>query len=333
MIRRMGLALLLIAGSGCERAARQREKEAQQHAAIEAATTTVPPPPAPAPSETAGMIFGVPVPLGNYYFAKRVAYMFPKPWEEQATPEERERLIWEALLLHFDSFRRGVTISDQELEQGINEVLKSQQQAFTRGGDPAAYASWVKEHVQEEPELFENQMRYLFQIEKFKRQMRESLPVMVTEAEMQQEFLNEKHHVGGEMVTFDTKDAAQALYDEVRQPGAWETMKAKGERQVRPVNLMTLEAYVDLWSVPQAQMDALHEMAIGGIAPPMPFGKQWCVYRLGEKRSGDLANFPAERESYRAQLTAKKQHEALKRRIEELKASAKLQISPTAAKP
>jgi hypothetical protein len=41
---------------------------------------------------------------------------------------------------------------------------------------------------------------------------------------------------------------------------------------------------------------------------------------------GDLADFPAKRESYHNQVTLKKQHQALLRWIDELKASANLEV-------
>ncbi len=169
---------------------------------------------APSLEAIAGYIFGVPVPAGNYDFAKRVSYMFPRPWEESLTGAEREQAIWEALILHYESFRRNVTVSDEELTKRIDSVLQSQQ-SFTKTGDPEAYARWIKEKLGESVEQFENQMRYLSQVDKLKDQVRESTAVTVTEEEMQQEFLNEQHHLGREADTFETKHAAEA-FDEQR---------------------------------------------------------------------------------------------------------------------
>jgi len=286
--------------------------------------------PAQPQDEVAGYIFGEPVPLGNYAFAKRVSYQFPRLWEEGLLGEEREQAIWDALILHYESFRRGIAVSEEELERRINSVLKNQQQSLTRAQDPAAYAQWVKTTLDEDVPLFENQMRYLLQIDKLKDEVRHSAVVSVTEQQMQQEFLNEQHHLGGEMVVFDAKDEAHAFYDEVREPGRWDAMKAAGERTVRPVSLMTLEAYVDLWSIPKDQLDAFHAMALGSVGEPMPFGKQWCVYRLLEKRTGDLADFPKQRESYEQQIRTKRQYEALTRWVDDLKRSANLKILPLA---
>ena len=286
------------------------------------------------PEQIAGYIFGVSVPVGNYYFAKRVSYMFPHPQEERAGAAEREQFIWEALILHYEAFRQGMTVSDAQLEERINNVLSNQKQSFTRGGDPKAYADWVKKTVGEDVELFENQMRYLLTIDLFKDRRRESFPVTVTEEEMRQEFLNEKNHVGGEMAVFDAKEEAQAFYERVRDPSRWEDAKASGEPPIKPVAMMTLEAYMDLWTIPKEQIYAFHAMEIGSVGPPMPFGtKQWCVYRLLDKRTGDLKDFPKERGAYDRQLKSRKQYDTLKRWIEDLKANAKLKVVPLTPTP
>jgi hypothetical protein len=278
--------------------------------------------------QIAGYLFGTPVPASNYWFAKRVAHQFPRPGEEGLSEADRERNIWEALILHYEATRRGVSVSEAELDSRIQEVLRSEGRSFTRHDDPAAYERWVRETLNEPVELFENQMRYLLMIDTLKDQVRQSAAVEVTEEEMQQEFLNEQHHIGGEMVTFKTKEDAESFYAGMKEPAQWEVMKAGGEPAVRPVSLMTLEAYHDLWGAPLEPLYAFHAMALGSIGPPMPFGKEWCVYRLLDKRTGALEDFPAQRDAYKRQLTARKQYETLKRWVEDLKASANLRVLP-----
>ncbi len=280
----------------------------------------------PASEGVAGMIFGVPVGKGNYYFAKRVAYMFPRPWGAADVPEEqRDDIVWEQLILHYESFRRGVTVTDDELEEMVNILLKNQEQTFTRRGDPAVYQQWVTEALSEPVDLFENQVRYLIQIRNLRNLVLQEQQVTVTDEEMQQEFLNEQHHVGGEIVVFDAQAEAQAFYEQYHEPAQWEAKKAEGSQPVRPVSLMTLEAYMDLWSIPKDQIYAFHALELGSVGAPMPFGKAWCVYRLLDKRTGDLNDFPAQRDAYRQQVEMKKKYEALARWIEDLKQRANRQ--------
>lgn len=277
--------------------------------------------------EIAGEIFGQPVSLNNYYFAKRVALMFPRPWgAPDLTGQALEDFVWEQLLLHYASYQRGIQATDDELEVMVNELLRNHGQSVSRRGNPEAYRRWVNETLGIEPDALENQVRYLIQIRKLNDQILQEQRVTVTEAEMQQEFLNEQHHVGGEMVAFDTKEAAEAFYQTVREGSSWDAMEASGAHQVRPVSLMTLEAYIDLWSIPKAQIEALHALELGSVGAPMPFGKQWCVYHLLEKRVGDVREFPARRESYFQQVQSKKKYQAQQQWIRDFKASASLKI-------
>ena len=326
------LSALIVWGMGGLGAARHGSRPPHQSTAPSSATPGVPSVTirrSDTSDAVAGEMFGVPVSRQNYEFAKRVALLFSRPWgAADLPPLEREPVIWESLLLHYLAFQRGIQASEEDVERMINELLEGAKRPFTRRSDPEAYRRWVVETLYQDTEVLENQVRYLLQIRTLKNQMLQEQVVSVTDEELRQEFLGEQHHVGGEIVVFDTKEAAQALYERVKDPQQWEQMKASGEHQVRPVSLMTLEAYVDLWSIPRPQIEAFHVLPLGSIGAPMPFGTTWCVYRLLEKRVGDLEKFPAERESYVRQVKRKKQSEALTRRIEELKQSANLKIYP-----
>ena len=324
------LACCALAGA-CAPHSEAEQKPAEPQAASQAAGQTVAAVAATSPpveSEIAGEIFGVPVTRDNYYFAKLVANIFTRPWGAADLPEpEREAIVWENLILHYTAFERGIQVSAEEIEQAVNQLLKDEKQSFTRTSDPQAYKDWVKKTLNEDTELLENQMRYLITLRKLKDQVREEQQVVVSEQDMQQEFLNEQNHVGGEAVMFDSKDEAQAFYMKYKDPAAWEKMKASGEKNVRPVSLMTLEAYIDLWSIPKDQMYAFHSQEIGSVGQPMPFGpKQWAVYHLLEKRVGDLAEFPAHRDEYYRQLQVKKKYEALQQWVERRKADARLKV-------
>ena len=337
MVRCVGLAVVggvWIAATGpawAQEKAKEPAGPASSTAALpasSAATALLHPPQAGGTDKPAGEIFGIPVSMSNYVFAKRIAYIFPRPWGAADLPEkDREPLIWESLILSYESFRRGITATDDEVEAMVNELLQNQQQTFTRRGKPDEYHAWAQKTLGYDAELLENQVKFLLQIKKLKDQVREEQAVTATDAEMQREFLNEKNHVGGEMAVFDKQEDAQAFYEQMKAPAKWDAMKAEGKQKIRPVSLMTLEAYIDLWSVPQAQMDAFHALELGSVGEPMPFGKQWCVYRLLDKKTGDLKDFPKERDSYQKQIEMKKRFEGLRKWINDLKASAKMQAS------
>ena len=200
------------------------------------------------PAAVAGEIFGTPVSMGNYSFAKRVAYTFPRPWgAADLPPAEREQVVWENLILHYEGFRQGIAVTEDELDAAVNELLKDQRQSFSRRGDPGAYRQWVSETLREDVGLFEDQIRYVVQIRKLKDHVLQQQRVTVTEEELRQEFLGDRHHVGGELVVLDTRDEAEAFYRDVKGPDRWDAMKARGTHAVRPASPMTLTVIIDLW--------------------------------------------------------------------------------------
>jgi len=278
------------------------------------------------PPGVAGEIFGVPVSEDNYHFAKRAAYTYQRPWEVGKSPKETEEIIWENLILSYEAFRRNVEVTEEELNDWIQRFLRGQKVTFDFQEDPETYATWVEETLSANIELFENQMRYLFQIQKLKNIMRDSFEVDVEEEEMRQEFLNEKNHVGGEFVVFETLEEAEAFYEEMKTPQRWEDRKKTEPDFARPFSLITLEAIIDLWSMTKEEAYELHGLEIGQVSRPLPFGRKYGVYHLLQKRVGDLKDFPQEREEYLNQLTQKKQYEALQEWMKDLKERANLKV-------
>ena len=134
--RLVALSVLLVVWSGDRHFVVSAAEEATTHSghvasesAAPAAKETAQEAPKTAPSEhhplpvpssgeqLAGYIFDVPVSLNNYLFAKQVSYTFPQGSEDQLSGPDRERAIWEALILHYESFRRGVQVPEAEPEE------------------------------------------------------------------------------------------------------------------------------------------------------------------------------------------------------------------------
>lgn len=292
---------------------------------------TGPPPPSEPSQSTdrniAGEIFGVPVPMQNYIFAKAVAYIFAPPWGcAGMPPDECEKIIWENLVLHYESFRRGMQLAEEQLDKTINDVLRDHGQSFTRKGDPAAYQKWVREKLNEDVQLFENQIRYLSEVREVKDRMFEAAKVEVTEEEARERFLDEQNSLGGELVVFPTKAEGETFGQSVREEGGWDRMKQEGKHSIRPVGAMSLVAFVDLWQIPKQQIYALLAKETGAI-DVVPFGPtQWGVLRMTEKRNASMAEFPQRRDEYFREIERAKKHRGVQQRIAELKQQARVRV-------
>jgi hypothetical protein len=165
-------------------------------------------------SQTAGEFFGIPVSVGNYYFAKRVVMTFGAKW--RGTPQneaELEDLVWQELLFSYEAFKRGITATDTEVDTEIENILKANKVDFSFRVDKEKYQQWVKEKLNEPVDVFRNQMEHLVKLEKLRKQIIESFDPEVTEAEAYDKFLNEYNTLMVELKQFDDKAKAQEFYD------------------------------------------------------------------------------------------------------------------------
>lgn len=140
-------------------------------------------------AEIAGELFGVPVPMSNFYFSMRVAATFGTPWGAiPRTPEKLQERTWDDLLLSFEAFRRNITVGDEELEAEISKSLEGYKVEFDWKQDKEAYEEWVQTTLNEPAELFENQMKHLVQLKKLQQEILDSIEPIITEEEISQDF-------------------------------------------------------------------------------------------------------------------------------------------------
>lgn len=276
--------------------------------------------------ELAGTVFNAPVPVGNYYFAKRVHSTFQTPEERKMTPEQLEKNIWHNLVLSYEAAQRKIEVTDSEFSEWVDSVLTALDLKFSRTKDPEKYKAWIEDTLKGTVELFENQMRYLANIEKLKREMINEMQVVASEDEMKADYMNTENHVGGEYTLFETKKEADDFYEAYRDQAKWEDYKSKNTDKVKPFMLITLQAIIDLWGVPHDQIYEFHAMELGTVGKPLPFGTQWGVFRLKEKRTGDMAGFEAQKDKLKQRVEARKKYQARDEWIEELDKRANVQV-------
>ena len=173
----------------------------------------------PEDSKIAGELFGIPVPLGNYYFAKRVVMTFSAPWRgTPKTQDELEDLVWQELLFSFEAFRRGIEASQEEIDEEIDKMLKADKVSFDRKTDSKAYEKWVRERLNEPVDLFENQMEHLVKLHKLRQQIIDSIEPQVSQEEAYDKFLDEYNTLLVELAQFDDLKKAREFYEQILKP-------------------------------------------------------------------------------------------------------------------
>lgn len=278
--------------------------------------------------EIAGQIFDVPVPMGNYYFAMRVAAMFGTPWGGiPSTVEQLEERTWTDLLLSYEAFRRNIVVNDEELKTEITKNLQGYKVEFDWQQDKEAYEKWAQDTLNEPTELFENQMRHLVQLRKLQQEILDSVEPTVTEEEAFQEFLNEYNTLSIELVQFDELKDAQDFYDKAKNdPAFWDKEKeATPDRFKRP-GFVALEFLMFMWKLEFKAVYDMIKMDIGSIYPPSPIYKGYGVFKVLEIRQAKEEEFPQRRESYFEQLKQRKKYEGFNEWLANLKEQASIKI-------
>lgn len=170
-------------------------------------------------TELAGEFYGVPVPIGNYYFAKRVVMSFGASWRGTPKDEkELEDLVWQELLFSYEAFRRGVKASEDEVDEEIEKMLKANKVNFKWRIDKEEFQKWTQETLGVSIDIFRNQVEHLVTIEKMRKEIINSIEPEVTEDEAYQKFLDEYNTLLVELVQFDDKDEARQFYEQSIQP-------------------------------------------------------------------------------------------------------------------
>lgn len=279
--------------------------------------------------DIAGEIFGTPVPMGNYYFAKRALMAFGTKWgAEPKTPQELEERVWDNLILSFEAFRRNIEVSRQELEDEVTRTLKDEKVSFDWKKDKGAYAKWLEGKLKENSELFENQLRYLIQIQKLRQQVLDSIAPEVREEEAYQEFLNEYNTLETELAQFDNPAPAKAFYKNAKANRKfWEEQRRENPKLFRQPGFVALEFLMDMWKFPKDDLYKMLKAKIGTIYPPIPiYGGKTGVVRVTKVRVAKKSEFPKLRQSYYEQIKMKKKYAFLDEWWKKFKEEANIKV-------
>ena len=275
-----------------------------------------------------GSFFDTQVSLENYYFIKGVLAIFGNKFGAPAnTPREQENIVWEQLLLSYEVFRRGITVSDEEVSQEVGKIIGAEKVAFDWKKDKDAYEKWVKEKTNLAAAVFEGYLRHLIQIHKLRQKIMESVEPPVSGQEAYQEFLNENNNLGVELLQFDKLQDATAFYQKARRgPNFWEEEKKKRPEDFKRPGSVSLEFLMDLWGFDKAASYRMMKMKIGQIHPPASIYKGFGVFKILTQGQADRSRYAKVKKGYYEQIKERERAKALREWTEDLKKQANIKI-------
>lgn len=286
------------------------------------------------PPQYAGSFFDTQVTVSNYYFMKGVIAVFGNKFGPQpTTPQETEDVVWEGLVLSYEAFRRGITVSDDEVNQEIGKILAADQVTFDWKKDKDAYEKWARAKANVPASVLEGQLKHLIQIQKLRNKMMEEANPPVSGKEAYQKFINEYSNLSVELVQFDDLKKGNEFYKKAkRSPDFWEKEKKKAPKDFKRPGAVSLEFLMDLWGFDKKASHRMMRLNPGQFYPPSPIYKGYGVFKVLGKRVPDRSLYPKMKQGFYSAVRGVKKHQALKEWTEDLKKEANIQVYPQGGK-
>lgn len=256
--------------------------------------------------ETVGEAFGKPISRQNFLNYYKTALLFTRSGvKTERTDEETRQEAWQNLVFIKEARDTGVGIPKEEVVLEVKRLLAEKNVEY--GTDK--YRVWVLTNFNEDPAAFETRIEELLMVNKLLK-LKLDPEVKVTEQQMKDKFLNGYNSFESEYILFG-KDKQKEAQDFARQvknnPRVWyDTFiqkKPLGQKGASWINVMSLEALIDLWLIPKDDAYRILNSKVGDfIASKNYYGD--VVLRLLYVKQADLKEYNADKqEYYRKMLT------------------------------
>jgi len=269
-----------------------------------------------------GEAFGKPVTNIEFLYYYKTASIFSrsgnKEENQERSDEERRQEAWQNLIFVKEAKASGITVDRKELEEELKRLVS--EKGVEYGGEK--YGLWVVTAFGEDMETFEKRIEDLLMINRFMK-IKTDPQVSVTEEEMKDKFLNEYNSFESEYILFSNENEAKEFAQNCKKnPKLWkDTYDAKkplGQKGASWINIMSLEALIDLWKIPKEDAYRIVESNEGDfIAAKNYYGD--VVFRLLYKRRADLKEYTEKKqEYYRKMLTSSRKYKLAKDYFDDL---------------
>jgi hypothetical protein len=275
-----------------------------------------------------GEFFDQPVPVQNYFFVKSVLLAFANRWGlEPQSEEELDAYVWDYLLLSYEAFRNNIVASAEEINAEIKQILKENNAGFNRNKDKDAYAKWVKEKTNQNPAVFENQVRFMVEIGKLRQRIIDSFSVGVSDEEAQRLFQDEHNLLSMEVAGFLEEKDAQGFYERVeKNPGFWQEQKKSHPDSFKFYDLTALKSLMSSLGVERAVFYKMLELENQEIQSPLPITQGYGVFKILNKKLAQETDYAKLKYNYFEQLKEEKINQGFQEWLARLRQKAKIKI-------
>lgn len=264
-----------------------------------------------------GEAFDKPVTNAEFLYYYKTALIFTRSGDKEGketerTDEERRQEAWQNFIFTNEAKAIGLKVDKNEVEAELKRLLA--EKSIEYGSDK--YNAWVQETFGESSQVFQERIENLLLVNKFVK-LKMNPEVSVTDKECKDKFLNQYNSFESEYILFGSAKEAK---DFVQQAGknpklwkdTWDAKKSLGQKGASWINIMSQEALVDLWKIPEEDTDRILSSQEGDfVAAKNYYGD--VVFRLLFIRKASLKEYDAKKqEYYKKMLTQSKKYKIVK---------------------
>jgi len=248
-------------------------------------------------ADVTGEAFGKPVTKEEFLYYYKTANIFTRNGNGERGEDETSQEAWQNLIFLREAKSTGISVDKAELENELKRLML--EMGVEYGGEK--YDLWVRGTFNEDVATFERRIEDLMIINKLIK-FKTDPEVTVTEDEMKEKFLNEYNSFESEYILFDSaKEAEDFVGRAKKNPMLWkdtyDQRKPLGQKGACWINIMSLEALIDLWRIPKEDAYRILESKEGDfIAAKNYYGD--AVFRLLNKKRADLKDYDDKKKDY-----------------------------------
>ena len=265
-----------------------------------------------------GEVFGREVSGQEFGYYLKTTSLLTRSGEQDRPDEEVVHEAWQNLIFRQGADELNITVSWEELREELNRLLS--ERGLEYGTED--YHAFIMMQLKESDTVFKRRIEDLLIINKF-MELKTNPEVSVTEEEMKQKFLNQYNSFESEYIRFENEEEAEEFFKKAKQnPRFWKDTytekRVEGQKGASWINVMSLEALIDLWKIPKDDAYRILSHKEGEfIVAKFFYGD--AVFRLLQKKEADMEKYDEKKkEYYRKMLTMGKKRKLVKGYFEDL---------------
>lgn len=268
--------------------------------------------------DVVGEAFGREISGQEFAYHLKTAALLTRSGEQNRPKEEVAQEAWQNLIFLHEATKLNISVTPEELKKELERLLSEKDIEY--GSED--YHAFTVTQLSEDSSVFEQRIGSLLVINKF-MDIKTNPEVSVTEEEMKQKFLNQYNSFESEYIRFETKQETEEFLKKIKaNPGLWKDTysekRALGQKGSAWINVMSLEALIDLWKIPKEDAYQIFSLDEGDFTVAEFFYGD-AVFRLLRKKEADLKKYNEKKQQYyRDTLMSVKKRKIVKSYFEDL---------------